>query len=69
MNTTPTTGTVNFGTFVITFATGEDGNWVTMYNAELDDEVTREYTEQRDTLETVTLLITSQTAREEFFNA
>lgn len=63
----PTTGTVNFGAFRVTFVASEEGNWVTLYDANIDDESTREYATMNEVLETVTLLVTSATAREEFF--
>ena len=71
-NTYPTTGSLNFGAYHITFGADvvDNGeNWVTLYDANRDDESTRLYATIKDVLETVTLLATSRTAREEYFNA
>lgn len=65
-NTLESTGQINAGAYTITFVATIATCWVTLYNAELDDCWTREYGTIGETLETITLLLTSNTMREEF---
>lgn len=69
MNTTNTldsTGRINAGAYTITFVATAEYCWIVLYNANTDSHAEREYTTVKETLETVTLLLTSQTMREEF---
>ena len=65
-NTLESTGRIDAGAYTVTFSAIADNCWVTLYNAELDDCWTREYGTIGETLETITLLLTSNTMREEF---
>ncbi len=72
MNKTSTlcgTGTLNFGPFVVTYVLDGALSWVSLYDANRDDETTKEFETEEDTLNCVTMLFMSQTTREEFFNA
>lgn len=65
-NTLESTGRINAGAYVITFVATNDTCFISLYNANIDDETTRDYGTIKETLETVTLLLTSATMREEF---
>lgn len=65
-NTLDSTGRINAAGYIITFVASINDCWISLYEAERDYCWTREYSTAGETLETVTLLLTSNTMREEF---
>lgn len=70
-NTTFANGTISVDSWTITFSTGLSAYWnsIVLYNCNEDDEVERNYATIKEVIETVALLLASETAREEFYNA
>jgi hypothetical protein len=62
------TGTINFGgVYMLTFCTGDGNNWIDLYDANRDDTATRMYSYAEDLLQSIPLLMASETMREEMF--
>ena len=63
-------GSIDFGNYLLAFTIqGEGENWITLYDKDLDEEWTMEYEDAQVIMPTVTLLMYSETMREEFKNA
>ena len=66
-NTLESSGRINAGAYVITYvAYVDEGCFISLYDANKDDEWSKNYGTIKETLETVILLLTSETMREEF---
>jgi hypothetical protein len=62
------TGTINFGgAYMLTFCTGGSNNWIDLYDANRDDTATRMYFCAEELLNSIPLLMASETMREEMF--
>ncbi len=66
-NTLEATGHIICGAYRLMFCTGELGNWIELYNANTDESYSKEYTLAVEVLNTLNLLLTSETMREEFY--
>ena len=70
MNTTNTlesVGCISAGSYCIRFAATNDDRYIFMEDQLNEQDATKEYGTIKEVLEAVTLLLTSQTMREEFF--
>lgn len=62
-------GRVETDQYKITFFIGLEGGSITLYNKDLDESWTMDYEDAQVIMPTVTMLIYSETMREEFKNA
>ena len=62
-------GTITFNQYQITFGIDGQNNYITLYDSEADECWTMDYEDATMIMPTVTMLMYSETMREEFCNA